>query len=54
MVGGTGSTISKCQVQLNFKVTGKSSYRDPEDKERGSLVCDPLAGAIAFNLVSLN
>ena len=48
MVGGTGSTISKCQVQLNFKVTGNSSYSDPEGKERDSFVCDSLAGAIAF------
>ena len=50
VAGGTGSTISKCQVQLNFKVTGKSSYSDPEGKERGSFVYDPLSGAIAFKL----
>ncbi len=36
------------RMMLNFKVTGKSSYSDPEGKQRGSFVYDPLSGAIAF------
>ena len=36
------------RLLLNFKVTGKDRYSDPEGKERGSFVFDPVTGAIAF------
>ena len=36
------------RLLLNFKVTGKSNYSDPDGKERGSFVYDSASGAIAF------
>ncbi len=36
------------RLLLNFKVTGKDRYTDPDGKERGSFSYDTGAGAIAF------
>ena len=36
------------RLLLNFKVTGKDRYADPEGKEKGSFAYNPANGAITF------
>ena len=37
------------RLLLNFKVTGRDRYTDPDAKERGSFAYDTGSGAITFN-----
>ena len=36
------------RMLLNFKVTGKNTYSDPNGKEKGTFAYDPASGAITF------